>query len=378
MEKRMKEFRRGVAVKNETVQEIGNTRILKQWRANKKHFCQKRKTAFPNWPWQMVFFQKIYFYREPHGIHCQNPAHLGSVATLDVERDFCERCVKNGGSYTNYSFHWTLPELISIPSTCPIFFVVLVSRNSKRNSIANSMYADLNETILDNHRKIASILKLDTGLDYEIHVIAEIGQQGSVLSLLSDSHGHIFTDDNQLHLPAADISNLFISTPTAQPSDNNKRGVERNFTMLSGEQMLERGEEIQITQNSPESTEENIDGYITGMAIEGSSRVHRNVNYRKSKQLERHRVGEGKVIHINPVELTCSTVDPAELPVPSTAQFCCCDCFSPNAGTGGIKWKCCCCGCLGHESIAARLSFLRTGDLHGPAHSSDGSERVQT
>jgi hypothetical protein len=49
--------------------------------------------------------------------------------------------------------------------------------------------------------------------------------------------------------------------------DNNKRGVERNFTMLSGEQMLERGEEIQITQNSPESTEANIDGYITGMAI---------------------------------------------------------------------------------------------------------------
>ena len=46
-----------------------------------------------------------------------------------------------------------------------------------------------------------------------------------------------------------------------------KRGVERNFTMFSGEQMLERGEEIQITQNSPESTEANIDGYITGMAI---------------------------------------------------------------------------------------------------------------
>ncbi len=40
-------------------------------------------------------------------------------------------------------------------------------------------------------------------------MIAEIGQQGSVLSLLSDSHGHIGNDDNQLHLPAADISNLF-------------------------------------------------------------------------------------------------------------------------------------------------------------------------
>jgi hypothetical protein len=52
-------------------------------------------------------------------------------------------------------------------------------------------------------------LKHDTGLDYEIHVIAEIGQQGSILSLLSDSTGHVGNDENQLHLPAADISNLF-------------------------------------------------------------------------------------------------------------------------------------------------------------------------
>jgi hypothetical protein len=49
--------------------------------------------------------------------------------------------------------------------------------------------------------------------------------------------------------------------------ENNKRGVERNFTMFSGEKMLERGEEIKITQNYPKSTKANIDGYITGMDV---------------------------------------------------------------------------------------------------------------
>jgi hypothetical protein len=47
--------------------------------------------------------------------------------------------------------------------------------------------------------------------------------------------------------------------------ENNKRGVERKFTMFIGEKMLERGEEIKITQNYPKSTKANIDGYITGM-----------------------------------------------------------------------------------------------------------------
>ena len=114
-------------------------------------FAKKEKRLFPTGRGQWCSSKKNYFYREPHGIHCQNPAHLGSAAALNVESDFCERCVKSGGSFTN-QYYWTLPKLIYIPSTCPIFFVVLVSRNSKRNIIANSMYADLNETILENHR----------------------------------------------------------------------------------------------------------------------------------------------------------------------------------------------------------------------------------
>jgi hypothetical protein len=49
-------------------------------------------------------------------------------------------------------------------------------------------------------------------------------------------------------------------------ADNQKIGVEQNFTMFNGKKMLERAEEIITKQNYPDSTKANIDGYITGMA----------------------------------------------------------------------------------------------------------------
>jgi hypothetical protein len=117
----------------------------------KETFLPKKKSGFSQLDVANGVIPKHYYYREPHGLQCQNPAHLGSAAALNVESDFCERCVKSGGSFTN-QYYWTLPKLIYIPSTCPIFFVVLVSRNSKRMITSNSMYAALNETILENNR----------------------------------------------------------------------------------------------------------------------------------------------------------------------------------------------------------------------------------
>ena len=56
-------------------------------------------------------------------------------------------------------------------------------------------------------------------------------------------------------------------------------------------------------------------------------------------------------------------------------QHCCCDCFNPNVnsaglGSGGVRWKCCCCGCRGHERLAARLPLLRQGDPNGATYPS--------
>lgn len=52
-------------------------------------------------------------------------------------------------------------------------------------------------------------MKSKTGLDYEIHVIEEIGHNDSILSLLSDSNKHSANKENKLHIPASDIANMF-------------------------------------------------------------------------------------------------------------------------------------------------------------------------
>lgn len=46
---------------------------------------------------------------------------------------------------------------------------------------------------------------------------------------------------------------------------NKKRRVEDNYTMFGGDKLLERGEEIQNSQDYQKSTEPNVD--LTGMAI---------------------------------------------------------------------------------------------------------------
>lgn len=113
-------------------------------------YAQKEKWIYQTRRGQWCY-SKTYYYKEPHGLQCQNPAHLGSSQSLNVEHDFCEKCVKTSGNILNQRY-WTLPKLIYIRSTCPIFFVVLVSRSSTHMTISNSMYEALNETILEKNR----------------------------------------------------------------------------------------------------------------------------------------------------------------------------------------------------------------------------------
>jgi hypothetical protein len=117
-----------------------------------KETCMpKKKSVFIKFEVANGVIPKTYYYKEPHGIQCQHPAHLGSSQSLDVEHDFCEKCIKTGGNILNQHY-WTLPKLIYLRSTCPIFFVVLVGRSSTHMTISNSMYEALNETIIENNR----------------------------------------------------------------------------------------------------------------------------------------------------------------------------------------------------------------------------------
>ena len=53
-------------------------------------------------------------------------------------------------------------------------------------------------------------MKKKTGREYEIHIIKEFGQNGSVLAKMSDCVHHVRGDGEGLHLPASHIKDLFL------------------------------------------------------------------------------------------------------------------------------------------------------------------------
>jgi hypothetical protein len=58
-------------------------------------------------------------------------------------------------------------------------------------------------------RKILDFLKMKTGLDYDIHIVAQIGHNGSSLSLLEDSDTHVRKKHHEERIPASHISDIF-------------------------------------------------------------------------------------------------------------------------------------------------------------------------
>jgi hypothetical protein len=58
-------------------------------------------------------------------------------------------------------------------------------------------------------REILDFLKLKIGLEYDIHIIAEIGHNGSIFSLLSESDTDVRKKIHQERIPAIHISDLF-------------------------------------------------------------------------------------------------------------------------------------------------------------------------
>jgi hypothetical protein len=56
-------------------------------------------------------------------------------------------------------------------------------------------------------KKILAFLNTKTNIDYEIHIIGEVGHHGLILSLLSNSDKH-FRSGAGLYLPAKRFSNI--------------------------------------------------------------------------------------------------------------------------------------------------------------------------
>jgi hypothetical protein len=94
--------------------------------------------------------------KEPSGVNCQHPGHLGGTRNLGVKSLICGNCShrthnENGTPpITSLNTTWTLTKLKKIRSTRPTFFVVLVSRSSGNIKIPKSKFDQLRKVIIKN------------------------------------------------------------------------------------------------------------------------------------------------------------------------------------------------------------------------------------
>jgi hypothetical protein len=96
--------------------------------------------------------------KEPSGVNCQHPGHLGGSRNLGVKSLICANCAyhsdDNNGTppITALNTTWTLTKLPKIRSTRPTVFIVLVSRNSGTAYIPKSKFDQLRDVIILNER----------------------------------------------------------------------------------------------------------------------------------------------------------------------------------------------------------------------------------
>ena len=94
------------------------------------------------------YVEGIDFFKEPDGVRFQNPGHLASVNRVNQIKNNCSNCMRSGPVMMARNICWTLPKLVKFRATCPTFFVLLVSRSSKQESIPKSIYENLKKTSL--------------------------------------------------------------------------------------------------------------------------------------------------------------------------------------------------------------------------------------
>jgi hypothetical protein len=100
----------------------------------------------------------VHILREPSGVICQHPGHLGGTRNVGIKSLICQNCShrthkeKETPPIKSLSTVWTFPTLKKIRSTRPIFFVILVSRSSGSIHIPKSKFKQLKEVIITNER----------------------------------------------------------------------------------------------------------------------------------------------------------------------------------------------------------------------------------
>ncbi len=96
--------------------------------------------------------EKICLNKEPHGVFCQNEGHLGSYSNISMISEECDPCNESGAQMKTARGKWSLPPLKPILATCPVLFLVLLSRSSSGATIKQEIYDDLHRTVNENKR----------------------------------------------------------------------------------------------------------------------------------------------------------------------------------------------------------------------------------
>ncbi|XP_046452609.1 uncharacterized protein LOC124200415 isoform X2 [Daphnia pulex] len=274
---------------------------------------------------------KICVNKEPHGVFCQNDGHLDSAENVTEITEECDPCDEYGPQIKSVSDTWSMAPMRPILATCPILFLVLVSRSSSGASIKEEVFDNLRQTVEDNKKAILSYLKEKFNLDFEVHIVEEVGINGSLLSLVTDCTHHVRGSDLGQHMTGSHITDIFsyhyrdgcaVGIVTNGPGEftgklsnhahflrklkkcgvptekfiyisqgveitigSNGMGVIDDFTIFGGEEMMERARFYQAEEREeiPVCTLPNVDGYISGMTIDLTSRLLRNMGERKEQ-----------------------------------------------------------------------------------------------
>ncbi|EFX65813.1 hypothetical protein DAPPUDRAFT_116951 [Daphnia pulex] len=186
--------------------------------------------------------------KEPHGVFCTNDGNFGSYANLDLIEQNCSPCLVTGTPFTSTRNKWSLLPLLS-----------------RVEDLIKDFYREIVRFMFEKFKKM-----------FEIHVVEECGINGSLLALMSDCTSHVTNAGNRCPIPGSHIKDVFsyhytdndvvglVVNPPGELNGKiaNHKGVKKNFTMFSGDQLLETSE---ILMKDGQEGIPNVNGFLSGM-----------------------------------------------------------------------------------------------------------------
>jgi hypothetical protein len=95
---------------------------------------------------------KICVNKEPHGVFCQNDGHFGTYEKVSLITEECDPCDEYGPQMKTICDTWSMAPMRPMLATCPVLFLVLVSRSSSGAHIKQEIFDNLRQNVNDNKK----------------------------------------------------------------------------------------------------------------------------------------------------------------------------------------------------------------------------------